>query len=252
MLRDREVFEAGVSSINPTLDAKTEYSKALLDAVEWTYGLDRLIALGADPNAANHFGKSALMMAAHFNRIDSVRKLLKAGAKVNLLTNEGDGYDTHLTRANRTALMYAAENAGVEVIKALVDAGADKSAVDSRGNGMSFYLANNPRFTTEQRDRGIEVIATTSGAFSRASFDCARARTSIELAICTSPTPRAFDVEVADAFTRLKKKGGGGVSKDQRAWLKFRDDACKAAADADCLAEVMRTRVRYLHMRLSE
>ena len=252
LLRDREQFEAAVATIKGRAGAKDEYSKTLLDAVEWAYGFDRLLELGADPNAVNGFGKSALMTAAHFDRVDSVRKLLRAGARVNQLLTQSDKSWIQITRTRRTALMYAAESASAEVIKALLDAGADKSAVDSQRNGMSFYLANNPRFTGEQRARGIEAIAAGGAGVSRASFDCARARTNTELTICTSAALRAFDFEVADAFARLKQKGGSRVVAEQRAWLKFRDGACKAGADADCLAEVMRTRLRYLHLRLTE
>ena len=37
-------------------------------------------------------------------------------------------------------------------------------------------------------------------------------------------------------------------------WLRERDLACRAAstADAECLAERMRTRIRYLHNRIDE
>lgn len=260
MLRDHDQFEAGVAEIKyraatdgaPTLDTNAQYSRALLDAVEWSYGLDRLLELGADPNTANEFGKTPLMVAAHFDRVDSVRKLLRAGAKVDLQTTEGDRFTLQLGRTRRTALMYAAENASPPVIKALLDAGADKSSKDSQGNGMSFYLDNNPRFTSEQRSRGVEGIAAEAGAFARASFDCARARTNAELAICTSPVLRTFDIQIESAYRLLKQKPGSRLAAEQRAWLKYRDDACKPNSDADCLAEVMRTRLRYLHMRQVE
>jgi uncharacterized protein YecT (DUF1311 family) len=251
MHRDREAFETRVSIIEAS-DEKAEYSNALLDAVEWSHGLDRLLELGADPDKINDFGKTPLMVAAHLDRIDSVRKLLRAGANVNALTTEARRFSAQFIRTRRTALMYAAENASPAVIKALLDAGADKSATDSRGNGVSYYLANNPRFTNEQRERGIEAIAAEGDAFSRASFDCGRARTNTELTICTSAALRAFDTEVDIAFTRLKQERGSRLAGEQRAWLKYRDGVCDAGADSDCLAEIMRTRLRYLHMRLME
>jgi uncharacterized protein YecT (DUF1311 family) len=261
ILRDRDLLEEGVSQIKrraaakdaeSSVDEKAEYSKALPDAVEWSYGLDRLLELGAAPDAANQFGKTALMVAAHLDRVDSIRKLLKAGAKVESQTTAGNGFSTNLTRVRRTALMYAAENASAPVIKQLLAAGADKSSVDSQGNGMGFYLDNNPRFTTEQKSRGVEGIAADADVFARPSFDCARARTILELGICTSPVLRALDVEIESAYIRLKQNGGSRITKEQREWLKHRDDACKAGSDSDCLAEVMRTRLRYLHMRLAE
>ncbi len=50
---------------------------------------------GADPNRPNVFGKTPLMVAAHLNRIDSARKLLSAGARVDAVTGkvvEGCGF----------------------------------------------------------------------------------------------------------------------------------------------------------------
>jgi uncharacterized protein YecT (DUF1311 family) len=259
MLRNRKEFEATVATIKSNAAAnnlevrfeKAEYSRVLLDSVEWSYAFDRLLELGADPNQVNGFGKSVLMTAAHLDRIDAVVKVLRAGAKVNVQTTEGNSFEHNLTRTRRTALMYAAENASPVVIKALLEAGADASLRDSQGNDVSFYLANNPRFTETERRRGIEAIAVDAEKFSRPSFDCGRARTDTELSICTSAALRAFDIQIANAFTRLAQKPGS-VVRDQRAWLRYRDGACSANDDTDCLAEIMRTRLRYLHMRLME
>ncbi len=34
---------------------------------------------------------------------------------------------------------------------------------------------------------------------------------------------------------------------EQREWLRSRDKSCSSGTDVDCLAELMRTHVRYLH-----
>ncbi len=91
--RDRPRFEALLAQVAERKDAKELYSKWLPLAVEWPYAFDRLLALGADPDVGNKFGKTALMTAAHFNRPDAVRKLLKAGAHVNAQTIKVSDYD---------------------------------------------------------------------------------------------------------------------------------------------------------------
>jgi hypothetical protein len=42
------------------------------------------------------------------------------------------------------------------------------------------------------------------------------------------------------------------VLLEQREWLRSRDKSCSSGTDVDCLAELMRTHVRYLHDQLLE
>ena len=230
-------------------------SDAVRDAVEWPYGLEQLLKT-ADPNRANWFGKTALMVAAHLNRVDAVRSLLKAGADVKAVTRAPEGaWMEGPKRSGRTALMYAAENAGPSVIKALIDAGADPNARDSEGNGVQFYLSNNPRFTDGEKTLGLLGIARKSEEFAGSSFDCGNAHTAVERTICTSEVLRIFDAEIARAFEALLKGQGTSIKDQQRVWLQLRDRSCRSVdsnIDADCLAEVLRTHERYLQYRLSE
>lgn len=82
----------------------------------------RLLAAGADCNARNADGATALMLAAHAGRLDLVNALLAAGADVNATDGRGWG-----------ALMKAAHNAELDrgfadVAQALIDAGANVEA----------------------------------------------------------------------------------------------------------------------------
>jgi uncharacterized protein YecT (DUF1311 family) len=260
MRRDRAAFDAALA--NPQAGAEQHFgrppkptaeifSDAVSDAIEWPYGLDRLLAAGADPDHPNPFGKTPLMVAAHFDRPDSVKRLLEAGAKIDAVTTAAsDTWIDAPKRTARTALMYAAENASPATIRALLDAGADPTAKDSDGKDMSFYLTRNPRFTDVERSLGIAGLAKAVDQFSGPSYSCAKARTATEQAICGSEVLRIFDFQVARAFSDLRNKAGSPVVAEQRLWLQSRDQSC--AADVDCLAEKMRTHLRYLQERLNE
>ncbi len=177
--------------------------------------------------------------------------MIWAGARVNTSTPQSSGAPFDVPkRTGRTALMYAAENAGPATIKALLDAGADPGAKDSDGNDMSFYLKNNPRLTDADRLLGVAGVAKIAGQFSWPSFSCSKAHTPTEQAICSSEVLRIFDAQISRAFTSLQAQAGAGELATQREWLQARDRIC--AADVDCLAEKMRTHLRYLHERLAE
>ena len=79
---------------------------------------------GANPNAKNNGGKTALMMAAAFNKNPEVLSLLlKAGADVNAKAENGG-----------TALMWAsAHNNNPDAVSVLLKAGADVNAKSNDG-----------------------------------------------------------------------------------------------------------------------
>lgn len=223
----------------------------LSDAVGHPRELDRLLSENPAPDIVNAFDKTPLMVAAHFNRPDSVRKLLEAGAKVNARTKSLNTFGYFIQRGERTALMYAAENAGLTVIKMLLDAGADASMRDAAGNGVDFYLWRNPRFVHEAIPKTIQEYAAMANRAVGPSFDCAKAVSSVERAICSSEVLRMLDQEIADAFARLKLLRGPALLSEQRAWLRERDRTCKAS-DEECLAEIMHVRARALFLRIWE
>ncbi|MBC9711497.1 ankyrin repeat domain-containing protein [Streptomyces sp. TRM66268-LWL] len=95
-------------------------------------GFDDLVAAlidrGADVNARNDDGASALLEAARNDHGGAVGVLLGAGAEV-------DSAD----RWGHTALMVAAGFASVAVLRRLVMAGADPKAQDKRGRSVVNY-----------------------------------------------------------------------------------------------------------------
>ena len=224
-------------------------------AVEWSHGLQRLLATGADPNLPNDFGKTPLMVAAHLNRPDAVRMLLKAGAKVNSATGTSQVPQCpRPLRTGRTALMYAAENGSPVVVKILLDAGADPTTRDSQNNTVDFYLARNPRLTADQVKLGVRGVAQLAPQFAVPGFHCEQARSAAEKAICGSEVLRVFDGELTRAYGEFRARYGDQAVAEQRAWLARRDTRCRGDSGdyTDCLAEMLRTRIRYLHNRLHE
>ena len=83
--------------------------------------LQKLIEQGADINASNAMGRTALMGAIYFRNTRVVKELLIEGADVNAKDNNG-----------RTALMIAVNRQDMELTGLLLDAGADVSVADNK------------------------------------------------------------------------------------------------------------------------
>ena len=238
-----------------SIPLRTLLSRNLAEVIEWPYALQRFLAEpGVDPNHRNEFGKTPLMVAAHMNRPDAIRVLIKAGAQLNDTTNPGErSCGGGMERTGRSALTYAAENASPIVMQLLIDAGADAQIKDSKGNALDYYLAMNPRLTPEDRALGTARLAVAAERFAGPSFDCAKAKSPQEKAICGSEVTRMLDFELSRAYRSLGKDWAALILADQKAWIGRRDRSCTTESGIDdCLAEKMRTRVRFLHNILQE
>lgn len=110
-----------------TLEAKDSNGcTALAIAAAWDNTYDTITALckaKADINTTDLSGKTPLMMAAYFNKVENMRALITAGADVNRRDNNGD-----------TALSISIMHKNAEAVKLLCQAGAN--ATDTI-NGIS-------------------------------------------------------------------------------------------------------------------
>jgi ankyrin repeat protein len=112
-----------------------------------------LLAAGADPNARNEAGATALLWAV--DDLDKTRLLLKAGADANARTDDG-----------RTPLLAATGRVGsAEVVKLLLDHGANPSATAHSYRGPTTPLRQAADFGDSVvvkmlLERGAEVKST--------------------------------------------------------------------------------------------
>ena len=123
---------------------REELNSKLLEAAEKgdTDKIWELIEQGADINAQNEDGMTALMYAARYGHLtpELLETLVSHGADVNARDNKG-----------RTALMLSALHGHLtpELLEALVSIGADVNAQDKDGMTALIWSAQDSNFTPE-------------------------------------------------------------------------------------------------------
>lgn len=135
---------------------------------------------GADPNARDKYGRTAMMVA-----IDRARSPLRAEEFVALLLDRGadpNARDTY----GRTALMYAAEHGSRKAAALLLDRGADVSAQDVEGR-TAFRRVQHVGRHPEVDAKRPETVATA--VLLKAAEDARSLDGSLPLA----PPERRFD-----------------------------------------------------------
>ncbi|ABS65191.1 conserved hypothetical protein [Parvibaculum lavamentivorans DS-1] len=93
------------------------------------------------------------------------------------------------------------------------------------------------------------AAAFSAAPASAASFDCGKASSPREKAICSDEALSALDEEIAGAYASaraaLSPRGAEILRKSQRSWLRFLDKACPRATAA-CLAPWMEDQAKFL------
>lgn len=113
--------------------------------------VDRLLLEGADVDALDRHGQSALMRAAVLGHVAVVERLIAGGAELN-----------HTAKYRLSALMLAVINGHVSIAGMLVDAGADVSLQASGAPGFAQKTA-----ADFARERGYEQTAALIEAAGR-------------------------------------------------------------------------------------
>jgi len=101
-------------------------------------GIEVLLRAGANPDARDDLGFTALMTAATMNHASAVRALVSGGADPNV--RHGGGL---------TALMFAAGRGHAEAVRALLDSGADPDVWLADGRGIFDLAKDHPRILRE-------------------------------------------------------------------------------------------------------
>ena len=186
-----------------------------------------LIEQGADVNAANPAGATALHWAAHVNDLDILQLLLQAGANVNVANVYGatplalaclnangrmveallqSGADPSAASVSgETPLMHAARTGNPEVVDALISAGAEVNLVEAtRGQTALMWAAAEGHSAIVRRliQAGATVDAQTESGFTALMFSA-----------------RSGDVESAQALLAAGANLGSVASKNRDALI---------------------------------
>ena len=181
VLSDDPAQVAAVIKADPNVvKATDDLTKAtpLINACElrdWAKNRNKIIAIlldnGADPNAKNFIGDTALHHAASAGNIEAVKLLLAAGADSKAANDEGE-----------TPLKNAARDGHIEIAELLLAGGAKIKDKTASGCGPLYEAAKegNKQIAVKLIDAGAEVDQTC-GSYSRTPLDVACAQGHLEV-----------------------------------------------------------------------
>lgn len=120
----RKLLDAGADP-NPKLPEKAGVFLARFLHEKAAESLEMLLAAGADPNVPDEDGCVPLHGAAFRGRAELCRKLLAAGANVNVCSKEQAPTEDSPARVARTPLDFAFQSLEVETARVLLEAGGE-------------------------------------------------------------------------------------------------------------------------------
>ena len=110
----------------------------------------KLIEAGADLNLKNNDGLTAIMVAVQEDRPELIKLLVDGGANVNAVTN---------SKTQTTPLLMAVSEGKIEAVKILCDAGADINAVSSEKADALLTAMQKPlRFLKESEKKEFQDL----------------------------------------------------------------------------------------------
>ena len=180
--------------------AAASQTPGLLDAVKEgdAQAVRSLLASGADANAAQGDGLSALHVGAQQGNVELVNLLIAAGAKLEAKTRIG-GY---------TPLHVASQGAHAEVVRALLKANADPTAVTTTTGVTPLHLAakafNGEGAVQALLEHGAPIDARESSAGQTAlMFAAAAGRAASVRALMAAGADPTVTTEVIDVFQSM-------------------------------------------------
>ena len=111
-----------LKELNRQLELNARLIEVAANRLEPLRKVKKLIKKGANVNARNNYGRTALMEAVYSGRLDKAEMLIENGADVNAKDN-----------ARRTALMEAAGRGYSDIEKLPIEKGANASIQDNDG-----------------------------------------------------------------------------------------------------------------------
>lgn len=210
----------GLLALTPAAFAAADSAIVLSAMQRDAAGVRALLAKGADVNAADGDGTTALHWAAYHGDAGLVTALLDAGAKVAATTRIGA----------MTPLFMAARNGHAAVVQALLGAGADAREVNGNGTTalMTAAASGSVEAVSRLADKGADVNAVdvTNG---QTALMFAAARNAD--AVITTLLARGANPHVTTKVVRLGRvlvdANGDPLSEDEAA----RVSARQASAD---------------------
>ncbi len=150
----RALIEAGADVNATQVDGTTALHWAVYNDDEETARL--LVKAGADVNALNQYGMPALSLACTNRNAELATTLLDAGADANFTLPGGE-----------TILMTAARTGNVEIVEALLAKGADPNATERASQTAMMWAASEGHAPVVQAllDAGVDMTASLKSGF---------------------------------------------------------------------------------------
>jgi ankyrin repeat protein len=166
-------FEAGAVSLidagaNVDPGEKGSVTPLMLAAQKYYVQVaKKLLEKGALVDAQDSLGRTALMYLANYykpkQRLEIANLIIKAGANVNLLTNETP-YSPYSAYSCRTALTIAVEGYDAEMVKLLLANGADVNLTCKDGRTALNYARDISSYVADKEKKEIIKILEDAGA----------------------------------------------------------------------------------------